>query len=244
MILKIKRYNPEFEPPEIVMEYKVEDKEQTLLTALTYIKTTLDNTLTFSSGCRSEVCGSCSVKVNGKEKLACKYKIQDGDLVEPLNLPTIRDLVVDYTKSMNSIVVSKAYLDEYKTSTIDEKEAHSYELQSDCILCSSCYSVCPVFPVNSEFLGPFSLTKVYKFSLDSRENRQKEKIDTIQQNGIWDCTMCGECAFVCPQGIQPNMDIMMLRNKSTAYGYQDPKLAQMASFGSDMSNFGFNPNGF
>ena len=56
----------------------------------------------------------------------------------------------------------------------------------------------------------------------------KSKIDLIQQNGIWDCTLCGECTAVCPQNIDPKMDIMNLRSKSAKYGYMDPNFG---SFG-------------
>jgi fumarate reductase iron-sulfur subunit len=245
MILKVKRYHPEYEPQYMVMEYKVEDKEQTLLEALTYIKTKLDATLTFASGCRSEVCGSCSMRVNQKEVLACKYKIKDNDLVEHINLEPIRDLVVEYDKSLATLAKTKAFLSSSNKKDISEDEAKGYELQSDCILCNSCYSACPVFVTDKDFFGPFSLTKVYRYLSDSRESNRIEKIESIQQHGIWDCTLCGECAFVCPQGIQPNMDIMMLRNISSTNGFSDPKFAmQSTSFGGmDMSNMGFEPNG-
>jgi fumarate reductase iron-sulfur subunit len=243
MILKVKRYHPEYEPKYTIMEYQVEDKEQTLLDALTYIKTKIDPTLTYASGCRSEVCGSCSMRVNHREILACQYKIKDNDLVEHINLEPIRDLVVDYDKSLSTIAKSKAYLSAQKSLKITHEESKRYELQSDCILCNSCYSACPVFVTDVDFLGPFALTKVYRFSQDSKEENLVEKLEAIQSKGIWDCTLCGECAFVCPQGIQPNMDIMMLRNISSSRGYSDPKYSMNTSFGSDMSDMGFNPSG-
>ena len=72
----------------------------TLLEFLNIIKTTQDCTLTYSSGCRSGVCGSCAVRVNDKEVLACSYKLQDGDKIEPLrNSKVLRDLVVNMDKA-------------------------------------------------------------------------------------------------------------------------------------------------
>ena len=72
--------------------YEVDAPNATLLEVLGKIKLEQDNTLTFSSGCRSSVCGSCSIRVNDVEVLACSYKVQDGDRVEPLkNMPIIRD---------------------------------------------------------------------------------------------------------------------------------------------------------
>ncbi len=55
-----------------------------LLQALFEIKESVDSSLVFDSGCRSMVCGSCAVRVNGKEKLACATKIEDKDIIEPL----------------------------------------------------------------------------------------------------------------------------------------------------------------
>ena len=77
-------------------EYELPNKETTLLNALTNIKATTDATLTFSAGCRASVCGTCAVRVNGKEELSCAYKVKDGDVVEPLQYhQVLRDLKVD-----------------------------------------------------------------------------------------------------------------------------------------------------
>ncbi|HHS93021.1 MAG TPA: 2Fe-2S iron-sulfur cluster binding domain-containing protein, partial [Campylobacterales bacterium] len=64
--------------------FEIPNENRTLLQALYEIKNNQDNTLTFSSNCRSGVCGTCAVRVNGREELACSYKVQDGDFIEPL----------------------------------------------------------------------------------------------------------------------------------------------------------------
>jgi fumarate reductase iron-sulfur subunit len=68
---------------------------------------------------------------------------------------------------------------------------------------------------------------------DIREEGSASKIDTVQTNGIWDCTLCNECTIVCPQGISSKADIEKLRSKSAMLGYSDP------SFGSFGGGFGF-----
>ena len=60
--------------------YEVDTQDATLLNVLQTIKTTQDATLTYASGCKSSICGSCAMRVNGREVLACAYKVQDGDL--------------------------------------------------------------------------------------------------------------------------------------------------------------------
>jgi len=220
---------------ESLVEYEVDLKDATLLAVLNDIKINQDSSLTYASGCRSSVCGSCSMCVNGKEVLACGYKVQDGDLVEPLkNVPLIRDLVVDMDKAYDFNFKAKAWINpKADTPIVTEENEKINEIQSDCILCGSCYSACPVYAVNEEFLGPFSLTRVWKYVSDVREDDSKEKIDTIQINGVWDCTLCNECTLVCPQNISSKADIEKLRSKSAMAGYSDPNFA---SFG---GGFGF-----
>jgi len=217
------------------------NKAITLLQALYEIKQTQDASLTFSSGCKSSICGACSVVVNGKEKLACAYKVQDGDTIEPLRYhKVLRDLKVDKSKPHTTLQKAQAYLHTTQDALSNHQDEKATEKQSDCILCDSCYSACPVLAVNPDFLGPFALTRAYRYVSDKREANSKETIDAIQQNGVWDCTLCGECSMVCPKGIDPKMDITMLRSKSAQYGYMDPNFST-PSFGTP--NFGFDPNG-
>ena len=220
---------------ETLVEYEVAMQEATLLAVLNEIKTKQDSSLTYASGCRSSVCGSCSMRVNGRDVLACSYIVQDGDLVEPLkNVPIIRDLVVDMDRAYSFNAKAKAYANPLSpTASVTQENEKINEVQSDCILCGSCYSACPVYAVNEEFLGPFSLTRVWKYVSDVREDNSKEKIDTIQTNGVWDCTLCNECTIVCPQDISSKSDIEKLRSKSAMAGYTDPNFS---SFG---GGFGF-----
>ena len=221
---------------ETLVEYEVDLVDATLLAVLNAIKTTQDSSLTYASGCRSSVCGSCSMRVNGREVLACSYKVSDGDLVEPLrNVPVIRDLVVDMDKSYSFNAKAKAWqTTQSENISLTQANEKINEIQSDCILCGSCYSACPVYAVNSEFLGPFALTRVWKYVSDKRESDSSQKITTIQTNGVWDCTLCNECTIVCPQDISSKADIEKLRSSSVMAGYNDPNFAN--SFG---GGFGF-----
>ena len=205
----------------------------TLLEFLNTIKTTQDNSLTYSSGCRSGVCGSCAVRVNDREVLACSYKLQDGDKVEPLrNSPVLRDLVVDMDKAYTFNKKAKAWQSQDSNNVLLSPDNEKInEIQSDCIMCSSCYSACPVYAVNDEFLGPFSLTRVWRYVSDKRDPNPDTKIQTIQTNGVWDCTLCNECTVVCPQGISSKADIEKLRARSSMSGFMDPNMANMGSFG-------------
>lgn len=208
------------------MQYAVPLEDATLLECLTYIKTQRDATLTFSSGCRSCVCGSCAMRANGTEVLACSYKPSDGDLIEPMrNVPVLRDLVVDMQHAYAFNVKVHAWTEPAEgipALTPEDEKANA--LQSDCILCGACYSACPVYAVNPEFQGPFALTRSWRYVSDARTKDKRAKLEFVQQNGIWDCTLCNECVPVCPQGIAPKQDINMLRSKSGMEGFMDPNM--------------------
>jgi fumarate reductase iron-sulfur subunit len=233
MNIKIKRYTSEPEVREEIISYEIALDNPTLLEGLNYIKTKLDASLSFSAGCRSGVCGSCAVRVNGTEELACAYKLFDGDLIEPLkNLPVMRDLIVDVDKMLKFNTVAKAWSSvNTGIQEVSAKQAEANELQSDCILCGSCFSACPVYAANENFIGPFALTRSWRYVSDSREQDTQEKIEAVQSNGIWDCTLCNECVPVCPQGIAPKQDISMLRSKSGIMGFMDPNFSTGMNFG-------------
>ncbi len=221
-------------------------KGLTLLAALYEIKEKYDGSLTFSAGCRASVCGTCAVRVNGREVLACSYKLQGDEHIEPLQYhPVLRDLKVDKSHSLQTLNKSQTWLHRYTQTLLTPEDEHRSERQTDCILCDSCYSACPVYAVNPDFLGPFTLTRAYRYTIDKRESHAKSIVDAVQSNGVWDCTLCGECTAVCPKGIDPKMDITLLRGESVKFGHSDPGFATQ-NFGTPDfgGGFGFDPNGF
>lgn len=246
MILNIKRFNSENTNPDKNKIDSFEINCNNLLNALIEVKTNFDSTLTFRCGCKSGICGSCAVKVNGVERLACKTNIQNGDLIEPIkNSTIIKDLVVDV--SHETLVIEKV-IDTIKSDDnnieLNKDDIKKIDLQSNCILCNSCYSSCPVYDVNKDFLGPFALTRALRYVNDKRLINKGTILDSIQSSGIWDCTLCSACTLVCPQNIDPKADIMELQNISVQNGYTNP-YTQNLDFNSFDNDFGgFNPNSF
>jgi len=146
------------------------------------------------------------------------------------------DLKVDKKYALQTLHRSHAWIQTPSQHTSTPEEAVLSQTQTDCILCDSCYSACPVFAVNPDFLGPFSLTRAYRYSGDKRESNHPSLIESIQTNGVWDCILCGECTAVCPKGIDPKMDITMLRSESIQQGYSDPSFETQAFAVPDFSN--------
>lgn len=244
MKILIKRFNNESLENNQINEYEV--KNANLLQSLIEIRKEIDSSLTFRCGCKSGVCGSCAVKVNGTEKLACKTNIKDNDLIEAMNNTNIiKDLVVDV--SHETLLIKKLNLtinSNIQSTEISQENIKNIDLQSNCILCNSCHSSCPVYEVNKEFLGPFALTRAFRYVNDKKLVNKATIVDSIQTNGIWDCTLCSACTLVCPLGIDPKADIMKLQNISVQNGYSNPYTENFDfnSFGDDFA--GFNPNGF
>lgn len=230
--------------------YQISNKPESsvnLLTTLFQIKKTQNRTLAFRSGCKSGVCGCCAVRVNGIEKLACKTTIQDGDIVEPLNNSIIlKDLIVDLNNQDQFLKQAKAFLSKGSKNTISKEDEKKIDIETNCILCNSCFSSCPVYTVNENFIGPFALTRNYRYVEDKKEEEIDNKIASIQENGVWDCTLCGNCNMVCPSRIDIKGDIEKLRNKSAQFGYNNPNMGTGFDSGINFEtqDFGFNPNGF
>ena len=230
----------------IETSYSIDESIDNLLEALIYLKENKNNALSFKYGCKSGVCGSCSVRVNGVEKLACTCSINNNDVIEPLkNLPVLKDLIVDDSNIIQNLSQSKASLSIKSSEEISQNDVNIIDIESNCILCNSCYSSCPVYEVNPNFIGPFALARTYRYIADKKESNNKTKLDTIQESGVWDCTLCGACDLVCPQNITIKDDIMKLQNISVQNGYENPAFSSNAGFDSfDSVDFGFNPNGF
>ena len=243
MKINIKRFNQANEPQNFINEFEVSNTN--LLQAFNEIKKEHDATLTYRCGCKSGVCGSCAVRVNGVERLACKTNINENDVIEPIkNSKVIKDLVVDVSHETLLIEKTNSFMQDISTNEIEQKDINKIDRQSNCILCNSCYSSCPVYEANKSFLGPFALSRALRYSNDKKMANNDLIIESIQSNGIWDCTLCGACTMVCPQGIDPKMDILQLQGLASQKGYTNPYLATFDSnMGFDMSDMGFDPNG-
>lgn len=82
----------------------------TVLDALNTINAKYGANIAFRSSCKAGQCGSCAVKVNGKPVLACKHEVENNAIIEPLDLPVIKDLIVDRKEMENKAREMHLYL--------------------------------------------------------------------------------------------------------------------------------------
>ena len=245
--VNIKRYDPEAgAPASYWQEYPLAVPETaTVLDALIQIREEMDGTLSLRCSCRSAICGSCAMRVNGHAVLACKTRASESlntvgvMTVEPAgNMPVMKDLVVDFDPFWEKIRAVEPYLqpqgpepeDEYIAS--NESMLHLSSVTA-CIMCGACGSDCTVLEVDPTFLGPAALAKAYRFTADPRDGDaagvSQSRLEQLSlPTGMWDCTRCNECVQECPKGVAPMDRIMALREQAISLGLGDNNGARHA----------------
>jgi fumarate reductase iron-sulfur subunit len=213
--LQVTRYHPERDTAPTVQSYEVPlRREWVVLDGLNHIKDQVDGTLSYRWSCRMGVCGSCGMTVNGDPKLTCATFLTDyapGPVrVEPLrNFPVIRDLVVEIGDFMRKLAQVKPWLVRDEPPPADEfvqtpAELDEYMRYSMCINCMLCYSACPVYALDPDFLGPAAIALAQRYNLDSRDQGAEARRDVLAAaEGVWACTFVGECTTACPKGVDP-----------------------------------------
>jgi succinate dehydrogenase / fumarate reductase iron-sulfur subunit len=194
----------------------------TVLGVINRIRDEIDGTLAFRCSCRSAICGSCAMVINGKIDLACRTQVatfkSDEIILEPLpNFEVIRDLVVDMTPFWDMYEKIQPYL--VRKSPDPEKEIYQNEGDRkkidqfvNCILCACCYGACPVIADEPAYLGPAAAAKLERFVLDSRDERPAEALEAINTaKGVWACDTVFRCIDACPKDVRPTDAIVGLR---------------------------------
>ena len=214
--LKIQRYNPDTDDAPYYQEYTVEvDPNARLLDALMDVKRFQDGSLGFRKSCAHGVCGSDAMRINGQDGLACKTLVkevaeEDGAtvVVEPLRyLPVQRDLIVDQAEFFEKYKSIKPFL--INDQPVAEKEriqSPEERLQFDdttnCILCASCYSACPIPEEHPAFIGPAAIAQAFRFLADSRDKGEEQRLPVLDDaDGVWLCENHFKCTQACPRSI-------------------------------------------
>ncbi len=221
--LLVYRFDPSKDKAPYYIRYKVPfNRRMTVLDALIYILEEIDPSLSFRYNCRSKICGSCAMMINGVQRLACETQVAllgSKIKVEPLaHFKVIKDLVVDMDPFLKKMEAVMPYLFEKReVPRISPEEVKKYDSPSSCIWCGACVSACPVSATNPYFLGPAAFSQLYRFFFDSRETDDVKLLRLLladsELSGIWRCHQIYACAKVCPKYIRPGDHIAEIKRR-------------------------------
>ncbi len=213
--LKVRRYNPEVSDEAHWDEWQLTMYgTDRVLDALHKVKWEHDGSVSFRRSCAHGVCGSDAMRINGRNRLACKTLLKDLDtskpiLVEPIKgLPVEKDLIVDMEPFFQSyreimpFLISKGH-EPAKERLQSAEERERYDDTTKCILCAACTSSCPVFWTDGQYFGPAAIVNAHRFIFDSRDDAGDMRLEILNdKEGVWRCRTTFNCTEACPRGIQ------------------------------------------
>lgn len=226
-IFRFNPQDPESEPH--IDSFEIDERPyMTLYMALNEIRELQDPGLQFDFACRSAICGSCGMMVNGRPVLGCRTLT--ADLPESIRLhplPTFKligDLSVDTGSWFRELAErTQAWIHQQLPFDPDAPEqrmsddvAQAIYEGDRCIECGCCVASCGVANVNSDFLAAAGLNRVARFMMDPRDVRSVDDWYDIVAgpDGVYGCIGMMACADVCPKEL-PLLDVYAyLRRKS------------------------------
>lgn len=190
------------------------------------------NPVEWESVCLEEVCGACSMLVNGKPRQACSTQVDR--LEQPVRLaplssfPVERDLIINRKKMFDGLRQVKAWIEVDGTYDLGpgprmaEKDRRwAYEL-SKCMTCGLCLEACPNVNDHSGFIGPAPLSQVRLFNIHPTGKMQaEERLDRIMvDDGLTSCGNSGNCVRACPKEIPLTTSIAKLNRAATVHSFK------------------------
>lgn len=218
--VRIKRQNHPGERPyseEFAVPYRKNMNIITLLQEIQRNPITADGTETtpivWECNCLEEVCGACTMVINGRPRQACSALIDQ--LKQPITLapltkfPVIRDLMVDRGILFESLKKVKAWVPIDGTYALGPGPRVAPNVQEEiyplsrCMSCGCCMEGCPNVNDKSHFMGPAVMSQVYLFNAHPTGGMHKdERLEAVMaEGGVAGCGNSQNCVRLCPKGI-------------------------------------------
>ena len=211
----VRRFNPEIDQEPYWQDFDVEMySTDRVLDGLHKIKWEQDGSLSFRRSCAHGICGSDAMRINGRNRLACKTLIKDLDITKPVyveaikGLPLEKDLIVDMEPFFDAYRRVKPYLMTSGNQPTRERiqsptDRARYDDTTKCILCACCTTSCPVFWSEGSYFGPAAIVNAHRFIFDSRDEGAAERLEILNDvDGVWRCRTTFNCTDACPRGIE------------------------------------------
>ncbi|MEU7422666.1 MULTISPECIES: succinate dehydrogenase iron-sulfur subunit [unclassified Streptomyces] len=213
---RVRRFNPEVSAEATWEDFQLEiDPKERVLDGLHKIKWDIDGTLTFRRSCAHGICGSDAMRINGKNRLACKTLIKDINpekpiTVEPIKgLTVLKDLVVDMEpffqayRDVMPFLITKDTNEPTRERLQSAEDRERFDDTTKCILCAACTSSCPVFWNDGQYFGPAAIVNAHRFIFDSRDEAGEQRLEILNdRDGVWRCRTTFNCTDACPRGIE------------------------------------------
>lgn len=185
--------------------------------------------VSFECSCLEEVCGACTMNINGRARQACSALVKD--IGREINLaplrkfPVIRDLIVDRKKIFEALKKVKAWIPIDGTHMLGPGPKISEKVQkvgyklSRCMSCGICMESCPQVNERSNFIGPAVIAQAYLFNLHPTGAMIKEdRLETLlEDGGIGECGNAQNCVKVCPKGVPLTYALAKLNRETLIY---------------------------
>jgi succinate dehydrogenase / fumarate reductase iron-sulfur subunit len=197
-------------------DYTVNVEEgEVVLDAIHRIQQTQAGDLAVRWNCKAGKCGSCSMEINGKPRLACMTRLSSFEPTETITVtplrtfPVIRDLVTDvsFNYEMASRVPGFAPRPRdadgtYRMQQIDIDRVQEFH---KCIECFLCQTVCHVIRDHEEnkekFAGPRMFIKYAELEMHPLDTNDRRDI-LREKAGLGMCNITKCCTEVCPEHIK------------------------------------------
>lgn len=191
--------------------------------------------IAWEQACLEEVCGSCTMLINGKVRQSCSALIDKvapaaGGVrrltLEPMSkFPTVRDLCVDRSRMFENLKQIQGWIpidgtyDLGPGPRLSQREQQLAYDFSRCMTCGSCLEACPQVNERSNFIGPAAIGQVRLFnSHPTGKLNADERLEAVSgPDGIASCGNAQNCVQVCPKEIPLTRAIAELHRDTTVY---------------------------
>lgn len=189
--------------------------------------------IVWDMNCLEEVCGACSMVINGEPRQSCTALVDQ--LEQPIRLapmntfPVVRDLMIDRSRMFDSLKRIKAWIPIDGTYDLgpgprmpERKRQWAYEL-SKCMTCGVCLEACPNVNSKSDFIGPafLSLVRLYNAHPTGAMNKDERLHALMEPGGIAQCGNSQNCVEVCPKGIPLTTSIASMNRATNFQMFKD-----------------------